>query len=92
MGRPVFVFIKCDLGKAYDVAVDLVYEVDPCPQVYSISGEHDLIAQFHLPDEMDIGKFVTSQVQTLPGVRDTNTMIAFNTFANDKGFKGDKPE
>lgn len=87
MGRPVFVFIKCELGKAYDVAVDLVYEVEPCPQVFSISGDHDLIAQFHLDDDIDIGKFVTSKVQTRPGIRDTKTTIAFNTFAPDQGIK-----
>lgn len=87
MGRAVFVFIKCELGKAYDVAIDLVYEIEPCPQVFSISGDHDLIAQFHLGDDVDIGKFVTSKVQTRPGIRDTKTLIAFNTFASDKGFK-----
>jgi DNA-binding Lrp family transcriptional regulator len=85
MGRPVFILIKCELGKAYDVAIDLVYEVEPCPHVFSISGDHDLIAQFHLDDDVDIGKFVTSQVQVRPGIRDTKTIIAFNTFSPDRG-------
>lgn len=87
MGRPVFVFIKCELGKAYDVALDLAHELEPCPHVYSVSGEHDLIAQFHLDDDVDIGKFVTSNVQVRPHIRETKTMIAFNTFSEDQGFK-----
>lgn len=86
MGRTVFVFIKCALGAAYDVATDLTYEVDPCPKVYSISGEYDLIAQFHLGNDVDIGKFITQIVQTRSGIRDTKTVIAFNTFAPDSGF------
>jgi hypothetical protein len=34
----------------------------------------------YLPDDMDIGHFVTSQIQTLPGVADTFTTITFKAF------------
>ena len=34
-----------------------------------------------LSEERDIGRFVTEEVQTLAGIKDTFTMIAFKTFA-----------
>jgi DNA-binding Lrp family transcriptional regulator len=37
----------------------------------------------YLPDETDIGRFVTERVQTLPGVKDTFTLIAFKAFSED---------
>ena len=49
-------------------------------EVYSISGQYDLLLKFHLDDEVDIGRFVTTQVQTLPGVQDTFTLITFKAF------------
>jgi hypothetical protein len=29
---------------------------------------------------MDVGRFVTGQIQTLPNVKDTQTIITFNAF------------
>jgi DNA-binding Lrp family transcriptional regulator len=78
--RTIFVLVKCELGRAYDVADAAVQQVEQASEVYSISGQHDLIMKFHLEDETDVGRFVTSHVQTLPGVKDTFTLIAFKAF------------
>jgi DNA-binding Lrp family transcriptional regulator len=48
--------------------------------VHSISGQYDLLMKFYLEDSADIGRFVTSRVQTLDGVKDTFTLIAFKAF------------
>jgi DNA-binding Lrp family transcriptional regulator len=37
----------------------------------------------YLADSVDIGHFVTERVQTLPGVKDTFTIIAFKAFTPD---------
>ena len=50
-------------------------------EVYSTSGQYDLLMQCYLPDAADIGHFVTERVQTLPGVKDTFTLITFKAFA-----------
>ena len=34
----------------------------------------------YLPDDHDIGRFVTERLQTLPGVQDTFTVITFKAF------------
>jgi len=49
-------------------------------EVHSISGQYDLMAKCYLGDEDDIGRFVTEVIQTLPGVKDTFTIIAFKAF------------
>jgi DNA-binding Lrp family transcriptional regulator len=57
----------------------------PMSEVYSTSGQHDLLAKFNLPRDADIGTFVTKQVQTRPHVRDTFTVITFSPFLPSKG-------
>ena len=64
MMTAIFVFIKCELGHANDVAADMVDNVENVSEVYSTSGQYDLLAKFQLPKEMDIGTFVTKSVQT----------------------------
>ncbi len=83
--RTIFVMIKCQLGQAYDVAGELVDSIEQVPSVYSTSGDFDLLAQFHLDAEMDIGRFVNEQVHKVPGIIDTKTIICFNAFTKDAG-------
>lgn len=78
--RPVFLMIKCELGKAYEVADELVDMVPETSEVYSISGQYDLLAKFNLEDDQDIGRFVCERVQVLPNIKDTFTVISFRVF------------
>jgi len=34
----------------------------------------------YLDDTTDIGRFVNENIQTIPGIRDTHTIIAFKAF------------
>ena len=43
--RTIFVQIKCELGRAYEVADDLVENVVGVSEVYSISGNYDLTVE-----------------------------------------------
>ncbi|MEX1148108.1 MAG: Lrp/AsnC family transcriptional regulator [Sphingomonadales bacterium] len=78
--KPVFLMIKCDLGTAYQVAADLVDSVAEVSEVYSTSGQYDLLVKFNLEDEQDTGHFVCETVQRLPGIKDTFTLITFKAF------------
>lgn len=78
--RTIFVKIKCKLGKAYKVADAVVQSVDEASEVYSTSGDYDLMVKCYLQDEDDIGRFVTEQLQTLPHIKDTFTLITFKAF------------
>jgi DNA-binding Lrp family transcriptional regulator len=78
--QTIFVMVKCQLGRAYGVADAAVQKIEAVSEVHSISGQYDLLMKFYLDDETDIGRFVTSQVQTLEGVKDTFTIIAYKAF------------
>jgi DNA-binding Lrp family transcriptional regulator len=79
--RTIFVMIKSDLGRAYEVADAAVQTVEEVSEVHSISGQYDLLVKCYLPDERDVGHFVTERIQRLPGVKDTFTLIAFKAFS-----------
>lgn len=82
--RPIFVQIKCAMGAAYRVAQLAVDTIPELSEIYSTSGQYDLLGKFYLEPEQDTGLFVTEKVQTLPGVADTYTLITFNAFAAGK--------
>ncbi len=79
--QTIFVMVKCELGQAYRVADAAVQEVEQVSEVHSISGQYDLLMKCYLDADADIGHFVTERVHTLPGIRDTFTLIAFKAFS-----------
>ncbi|MBI2713859.1 MAG: Lrp/AsnC family transcriptional regulator [Rhizobiales bacterium] len=76
---PFFVQIKCELGKAYQVANELA-EAEIASEIYSTAGDYDLLVKFYVDAGTDIGHFVNEKVQTLPGIKDTYTIITFKAF------------
>ena len=79
--QTIFIMVKCELGRAYKVADEAVQGVEEVSEVHSTSGQYDLLLKCFLPDGQDIGHFVTEKIQTLAGVKDTFTLIAFKAFA-----------
>lgn len=79
--KTIFVQIKCELGRAYDVADTCVQDVEQVSEVHSTSGKYDLMIKCYLDDDADIGHFVTENIQKIAGVRDTFTLIAFKAFS-----------
>ena len=78
--KTIFVNVKCDLGKAYKVAEESVETIPEVSEVFSVSGQYDLLMKCYLNDGQDIGHFVVSKLQTIPGVKDTFTLITFKAF------------
>jgi len=78
--RAIFVMIKCEMGQAYNVAREAADTIPQMSELYSTSGQYDLLGKFYLDPEQDVGLFVTDSIQTLPGVKDTYTLITFNAF------------
>jgi DNA-binding Lrp family transcriptional regulator len=78
--QTIFIMVKCELGRAYEVADSAVQDIEQVSEVYSISGQHDLMMKCYLNDDQDIGHFVMG-VQKLPGVKDTFTLITFKAFS-----------
>jgi DNA-binding Lrp family transcriptional regulator len=80
--RAIFVMIKCEMGQAYRVAQEAADRIPEMSELYSTSGQYDLLGKFYLEPQQDTGLFVTEHVQTLPGVKDTYTLITFNAFTS----------
>lgn len=77
--QTIFVQLKCDLGKAYTVAAELVAR-ESVSEVFSIFDQYDLLAKCYSDDVHDIGHYVEQQIHSIAGIRDTHTTIAFNAF------------
>jgi DNA-binding Lrp family transcriptional regulator len=82
--RAIFVMIKCEMGQAYRVAQAAADQIAELSELHSTSGQYDLLGKFYLEPTQDTGLFVTEKLQTIPGVRDTYTLIAFNAFTGGR--------
>ncbi len=74
-----FVQIKTRLGKAYDVA-DGLAQKEVASEIYSTSGEYDLLAKFYVEDDVDIGHFVNEHLHGIEGIERTFTTLTFKAF------------
>lgn len=72
--------VKTELGQTYEVANSLL-ETERISEVYSISGQYDILLKCYIDDKTDIGRFVTESIQTISGIKDTFTLIAFKAFS-----------
>ncbi|WP_181707434.1 Lrp/AsnC ligand binding domain-containing protein [Chthonobacter rhizosphaerae] len=77
--KPFFVLIKCQLGKAYEVA-SAIAEREIASEIYSTAGDYDLLAKFYVEADADIGHFVNEKVHSVAGIVDTKTIITFKAF------------
>jgi DNA-binding Lrp family transcriptional regulator len=82
--RAIFVMIKCEMGQAYRVAQAAADQIVELSELHSTSGQYDLLGKFYLEPEQDTGLFVTEKLQTIPGVKDTYTLITFNAFTSGR--------
>ncbi len=74
-----FVEFQCKLGQAYEVA-DEIANREIASEVYSVSGQFDLLAKFYVEDDVDIGHFVAKNIHTIDGIERTHTVLTFKAF------------
>ena len=77
--RCVFVQFRCMPGKTYEVA-DEIYDREVVSELYSTSGDFDLIAKVYVPDEEDVGHYLSSRLFDIPGIQRTLTTMTFKAF------------
>ena len=77
--KPFFVMIKCELGKAYEVATAIA-DAEIASEIYSTAGDYDLLVKLYIEEGDDIGHFVNETLHPIPGIRDTRTIITFKAF------------
>lgn len=77
--KAAFVLVKCHLGKLEEVANALM-EIEGVSEVHSITGAWDLIVKLYAEEYDAFGDLIPDLVQKVPGVRDTETLLAFRAF------------
>jgi DNA-binding Lrp family transcriptional regulator len=77
--KPFFVQIKCELGRAYEVATAIA-DAEIASEIYSTAGGYDLLVKFYLADGEDVGRFINEKLHTIEGIRDTYTIVTYRAF------------
>lgn len=75
----VFVQIRCAPGRTYDVA-DAISLKEIHSEMYSTSGDFDLLLKIYVPDDEDIGRYVNDHISPVPGIERTLTTLTFSAF------------
>lgn len=77
--RPVFVQILCTPGTTYEVA-DAIYDREIVSELYSTSGEYDLLAKVYIPEDEDVGRYLSERLFDIPNISRSLTTMTFKAF------------
>lgn len=75
----VFVQIRCRPGMTYRVA-DAIALREIHSELYSTSGEWDLLMKLYIPEGADVGHFINEHMADIDGIERTLTTITFKAF------------
>ncbi len=75
----VFVQLRCNPGKTYEVA-DAIYDREIVSEMYSTSGDFDLMMKIYIPEEADVGKFINDKILDIKGISRSLTTLTFKAF------------
>ena len=79
MSTCVFVQIRCKPGTTYRVAEAIALK-EIHSELYSTSGDWDLLMKVYIPADQDIGHFVNEQLLDVPGIERSLTTLTFKAF------------
>ncbi len=74
------ILITADRLRVNDVAQKLT-AVDGISEVYSVSGNYDLVAIARVPDNDALADMVTNRFVEIDGIETTDTMLAFKAYS-----------
>jgi DNA-binding Lrp family transcriptional regulator len=75
----VFVQLRCEPGKTYEVA-DAIWEKEIVSELYSTSGDYDLMMKIYIPKDEDVGRFINDRLLDIPGISRSLTTLTFRAF------------
>jgi len=58
-------------------------EIPGVAEVYSVTGEYDLVAILRLAQHEDLAEVVTERMTKIEGIEQTRTMIAFKAYSRE---------
>ena len=74
------VFIEAETARIPEVA-EAIAALEGVSEVYSVTGQIDLVALVRVKRHEDIASVVSDQLNKIPGVVDTETHIAYRAYS-----------
>lgn len=74
------VFVKADVARIPEVAAEIA-ALDGVSEVYSVTGQIDLIALVRVKQHDEIAEVVADRLNKVGGVQETETHIAFRSYS-----------
>lgn len=75
----VFIQIRCKPGTTYRVAAAIALK-EMHSELFSTSGDWDLLMKVYIPADQDIGHFINEQLLDVPGIERSLTTLTFKAF------------
>ena len=79
MSLCIFVQIRCHPGSTYRVAEAIALK-EIHSELYSTSGDWDLLMKLYIPEGADIGHFINEQLLDVPDIERSLTTLTFKVF------------
>ena len=79
MSTCVFIQLRCKPGTTYSVADDIALR-EIHSELYSTSGEYDLMLKMYVPEGEDVGRYINANLLDINGIERSLTTITFKAF------------
>ena len=79
MSPCVYVQIRCRPGSTYRVAEAIALK-EIHSELYSTSGDWDLLMKLYVPEDADIGHFINEQLLDIADIERSLTTLTFKAF------------
>ena len=79
MATCVFIQIRCKPGTTYRVAEEIALR-EIHSELYSTSGDYDLMMKLYIPKDADVGKFINENLLDIEGIERSLTTMTFKVF------------
>jgi DNA-binding Lrp family transcriptional regulator len=79
MSTCVFIQIRCKPGTTYKVAEEIALR-EIHSELYSTSGEYDLLMKLYIPSDADVGKYINEHLLVIPDIERSLTTMTFKVF------------
>jgi DNA-binding Lrp family transcriptional regulator len=79
MSTCVFIQLRCKPSTTYRVADDIALR-EIHSELYSTSGEYDLMLKMYVPEGEDVGRYINANLLDIDGIERSLTTITFKAF------------
>ena len=79
MSTCVFIQLRCKPGTTYEVANEIVLR-ELHSELYSTSGNYDLLLKLYVEEGVDVGKFVNDKLLDIAQIERSLTTLTFKAF------------